>query len=272
MNRLKALIDDMYLPRPPFWLIAAALVLVPATWLPLAFIAKARVTVSPQPPINIFQGMDDTPRYNTQSTNPVFADNRSMRPAPAGTVARGGLISDPHFELGYAIDGNQRPMTVDGPEGTKVAQFFSGYPSSVTVDMKLLRRGRERYNIYCAPCHGLDGLGYGMINNRALTLQQAGASATTWTQASNMHAVDPNTGELTYGEPAYPNGKLFNTITNGIRNMPAYGNQVPPADRWAIVAYVRALQINQGSIEREEPAETAPTEAAPPDAEQNATN
>ena len=266
MRWLQELAEDLYLPKLPFVLIASALVLVPLTWVPLAFIARARTTPSPNRPINIFQGMDDTPRYNTQATNPIFADNRAMRPDPPGTVARDSLMLDAHFELGYEVDGNGKPIFVDDEAtGTQVPRFYQGYPESVTVDAKLMQRGRERYNIYCAPCHGLNGLGNGMINNRALELQQADPSATTWAQSSNLLDLAPNSDRLAFGEPLYSNGKLFNTITNGIRNMPAYGAQVPAADRWAIIAYVRALQINQDSLPRvqtQTEQDTADAEAA----------
>lgn len=265
MRWLKELAEDLYLPRLPFWLIAGALVLVPLTWVPLAFIARARTTPSTNTPISIFQGMEDQPRYNTQSVNPIFADSRSMRADVPGTVARGQLIRDAHFDLGYAVDGNGEPVTVETEQGP-VLRFYAGYPSSVIVDMKLLQRGRERYNIYCTPCHGLDGSGNGMVNVRALMLQGADPNATTWAQAADFNAVDANTGQLTFGEELYPNGMMFNTITNGRANMPAYGAQVTPGDRWAIIAYLRALQVSQGSLPRE-PAQETDTEQetdAPP--------
>jgi mono/diheme cytochrome c family protein len=101
----------------------------------------------------------------------------------------------------------------------------------VTVDARLLARGHERYAVFCAPCHGLSGHGDGMVARRADRLQQG-----TWTPPSSFH-VEPVS--------ARPVGHLFNTITNGIRTMPAYGSQVGVADRWAIVAYVRALQRSQ---------------------------
>ncbi len=103
----------------------------------------------------------------------------------------------------------------------------------VGVDGAFVRRGRERYDIYCSPCHGLAGFGDGMVAKRADELLEG-----TWTPPSSLHT------DLIRGRPA---GHIFNTISNGIRNMPAYGPQIPVEDRWAIVAYVRALQRSQNA-------------------------
>lgn len=98
---------------------------------------------------------------------------------------------------------------------------------------ELLKRGQERYGIYCAPCHGLAGYGDGIVNVRAERLQEG-----TWTPPSSFHDA------VVLGRPV---GHLFNSVTNGIRSMPAYGPQIPERDRWAIVAYVRALQRSQAT-------------------------
>ncbi len=97
----------------------------------------------------------------------------------------------------------------------------------------LVERGRDRFNIYCAPCHGLDGSGNGMVNQRAQELQEP-----KWVQPSNL------TSDVVRARPV---GHIYNTVNNGIRNMPGYGAQVPVEDRWAIVAYVRALQLSQAA-------------------------
>ena len=106
----------------------------------------------------------------------------------------------------------------------------------------LLKRGRERFNIYCYVCHGYDGSGHGPVNQRALELKSIDTDANhpigvTWTPAAQL------TSDVIRAEP---DGKIFNTITNGIRTMPSYRDQIPANDRWAIVAYVRALQLSQG--------------------------
>jgi len=103
----------------------------------------------------------------------------------------------------------------------------------VKVDRGILEHGRERYDVYCSPCHGLAGFGDGMVAKRADELLEG-----TWTPPTSFHT------DLLRERPA---GHLFNTISNGIRNMPAYGPQIPVEDRWAIVAYVRALQRSQNA-------------------------
>jgi mono/diheme cytochrome c family protein len=105
-----------------------------------------------------------------------------------------------------------------------------------------MERGRERFGIYCAPCHGLSGEGDGMIARRAEELAQG-----TWVPPTNL------TQEYLRQQAV---GELFNSITNGIRNMPAYGSQVDAADRWAIILYLRALQRSRaGKVADLSPAE-----------------
>jgi mono/diheme cytochrome c family protein len=101
------------------------------------------------------------------------------------------------------------------------------------VDRDLLERGRQRYDVFCSPCHGLAGFGDGMVARRADELQEG-----TWTPPTSFHS------DLIRQRP---DGHLYNTITNGIRNMPGYGSQIPVEDRWAVVAYVRALQRSQNA-------------------------
>lgn len=103
------------------------------------------------------------------------------------------------------------------------------------INAELLERGQEQFNIYCSVCHGMNGRGNGLVNQRAQRIL-----ATTWTPPSNMH--DP-----TLYEDEYPDGKLFSTITNGVRKMAGYGSQIRAKDRWAVVAYVRALQASQNA-------------------------
>jgi mono/diheme cytochrome c family protein len=99
----------------------------------------------------------------------------------------------------------------------------------------VLEKGREKFEIYCAVCHGNDGAGNGLVNRRAQRIL-----ATAWVQPSSMHQ------DTLYADQ-YADGKLFNTITNGIRKMPGYASQISTKDRWAIVAYVRALQASQNA-------------------------
>lgn len=206
----------------PRWLQYVVVVLVVLSWVPLVIIIRARHTLSTQPRIHIIQDMDNQPRYGAQDRNRLFADRRAMRPPVPGTIARGELRADDRLFRGVVGD-----------------DWVEEIP--VPVTMQLMQRGRERYDIYCSPCHGLAGYGDGMVAKRAEALQEG-----TWTPPSSLHT------DLVRGRSA---GQLFNTITNGIRNMPAYGPQIEVVDRWGIVAYVRALQRSQGAPLEDVPAE-----------------
>jgi mono/diheme cytochrome c family protein len=209
----------MKLPR---WLLYTVAILVVLSWVPLALIMRARVTTSPQPRIHIIPDMDNQPKFKAQARNPIFADRRAMRPPVDGAVPRGTFLGDPALTSG------------------KIAEDWVEV-APLEVDRELLRRGRERYDIYCSPCHGLVGFGDGMVAKRADELQEG-----TWTPPTSFHS------DLLRERP---DGHIFNTITNGIRNMPAYGPQIPVEDRWAIVAYVRALQRSQSATVDDVPPE-----------------
>lgn len=196
----------------PRWLIYLAIVAVFASLIPFGLIALARSMKADRTRIQPQQHMGDQPKFRPQSRNPIFADNRAMRPPVAGTVPFGGPAPDRVRETGRAGDAyvDELPMPVSLP---------------------LLRRGQERYNIYCGPCHGLAGYGDGLVARRAEQLQEP-----TWVPPTSLHTDQVR---------ARPNGHIYNTISNGIRTMPAYGPQISVDDRWAIVAYVRALQVSQ---------------------------
>jgi mono/diheme cytochrome c family protein len=206
----------------PRWLVYTLLTLVVLSWIPLAMIARARTTTTTRPRVHLVPDMDAQPSSKPQEASAVFADGRAMRPPVAGTVARGQLRADRARELGR--------------EGEA---WVTALP--VAMDRGLLERGRERYEIFCAPCHGLSGHGDGMVAKRAEALAEG-----TWTPPSSFHT------DLVRGRE---NGHLYNTITNGIRNMPGYGSQVGVHDRWAIVAYVRALQRSQNATLEDVPAD-----------------
>lgn len=151
--------------------------------------------------------MYDQPRYKPLAGSAFFADNRSARIPPPGTVPRGHLDADPAFYEGQV-------------NGTLVTQF----PLPVTPE--LLARGRQRFNIYCAPCHSRLGDGNGMIVQRG------------YTRPPTFHQDRLRTA---------PDGHFFDVITNGWGAMPDYAAQVTPRDRWAIIAYIRALQLSQNA-------------------------
>lgn len=210
----------------PRWLLYSVITLVVLSWVPLALIARARFVKSTKPRIHLIQDMDNQPRFKSQQRNAMFADRRAMRPPVEGTVARGAVDPDTVVASGLSDPAN--------PES-----WVEAIPVPVTPPM--MQRGRERYDIFCSPCHGLAGAGEGATAKRAEALQEG-----TWTPPSSFHT------DLVKSRPV---GHLFNTITHGIRNMPAYGPQIPVADRWAIVAYVRALQRSQGSTIDDVPAD-----------------
>lgn len=149
--------------------------------------------------------MYDQPKYEPFETSSFFPDGESSRPLVPGTVARGQLRIDAHFDQGL----------VDGKE----AETFP-----IPVDRPLLERGRQRFNIYCSPCHGETGDGQGMIVRRGFPAPPS------------FH--DPHLREA-------PVGHFFETITHGHGAMYSYASRVAPRDRWAIIAYIRALQLSQ---------------------------
>jgi mono/diheme cytochrome c family protein len=183
--------------------------------------------------------MDQQPRFDAQTTSALFADGRSSRPPVAGTVARGDLNRDAAFREGLSPEPDNVEVTLpvaattETAEGEEVPEpnWVREFPVPVTDE--LMRRGRERFNVYCAVCHGLTGEGNGLASLRALELQQG-----TWIPPTSLYA------EHVMQQPP---GQLFHTITHGIRKMPAYGAQIPPEDRWAIVLYLQALQRTQSA-------------------------
>ena len=181
-------------------------------------LASCRGTQSDAPPIHLNLNMDYQERFDPQEANPFFADNRSMRPLVPGTVARGTLREDVAFFEGRTDGGG----------------FVTRMP--VPATRELLERGQERYNIYCAVCHGEAGDGQGIISTGGYG----------YTPATSYH--DDRLRQA-------PDGYLYDVISNGVRTMPPYGHQVKPADRWAIVAYIRALQRSQYASAEDVPAD-----------------
>jgi mono/diheme cytochrome c family protein len=153
------------------------------------------------------------PRYNPLAKSDFFADGRAARPAIVGTVARGDLQENAYFYTG------------------KVEDTPGDYlPFPVTAEV--LARGRERFNIYCAPCHSRLGDGNGMIPQRGF-----------------RHPPSYHIERLRKA----PLGYFFDVMSNGFGAMPDYASQIPPRDRWAIVAYIRALQLSQAATQADVP-------------------
>ena len=173
---------------------------------------------SGEPPVVGIRNMYNQPRYDTQERQPFFADQRSMRPEVVGTVSR---EMEPTIALATGRRGDGKDWLMEVP---RAAVKKKGGKAA------MLRRGKDRYDIYCVPCHSMSGDGKGMVSRRAAALGATGLVAPTFHDDRLRHI---------------PDGQLYATIKNGLRNMPAYGFNIPSNDRWAIVLYVRALQLSQ---------------------------
>jgi cytochrome c553 len=161
------------------------------------------------------QDMHDAPRYEPLEASTFFEDGRGSRTLVAGTVARGTLREDEHLYQGK-IDG----------------ELTNIFPMPVT--MELMARGQERYNVFCSPCHGRTGQGNGMVVQRGFR-------------------APPSFHEERLRNA--PVGYYLDVETNGFGAMPDYAAQVPVADRWAIAAYIRALQLSQRATVDDVPAD-----------------
>jgi mono/diheme cytochrome c family protein len=163
--------------------------------------------------------MQDEPKYTPLEPSSFFLDGRSARPIPAGTIARGHLNDVDAFHTG-AVNG----------------QFLDTIP--VALSRPMLQRGQQRFDIYCSPCHGRLGDGIGMIAKRGFKIP------------ANL-----NDDRLRQAPPGY----LFQVISNGYGAMPDYGGQINAEDRWAIVAYIRALQLSLNATLADVPPEAKAT-------------
>jgi len=165
------------------------------------------------------QDMQDQPKMIPQRGSDFFADHRGARPLVLNTVARGQLHQDSYFYTGV----------VQGPNGYR--QELDEMPFPVT--MEVLKRGQERFNIYCTPCHSRVGNGLGEIVQRGFK------------PAANYH------DQVRMSQPI---SHYFYVMTHGYGAMPDYSTQLPPEDRWAVAAYIRALQLSQAATVKDVPA------------------
>jgi mono/diheme cytochrome c family protein len=156
------------------------------------------------------QDMHNQPKLIPQRGSDLFADHRGARPQVLNTVARGQLHADSYFYTGV----------VQGANGYREEQNLMPFP----VTMEVLKRGQERFNIYCTPCHDRTGGGNGMVVQRG------------YRQPPSFHIDRLRQADA---------GHFFDVMTNGFGAMPDYKTQIDARDRWAIVAYIRALQLSQ---------------------------
>lgn len=176
--------------------------------------------------------MQDQPRLKAYKKSDFFADGRGSRDQVEGTVARGQLRDNKAFYTGK-IDNPDLSAPVQSTTDATGNTLVTSFPNSIDefpmpVTKELVERGRERYNIYCIVCHGPVGNGDGMVVRRGFP------KPPTYHDDRLRNA---------------PVGHFFDVMTNGWGKMSSYAYQIQPADRWAIVAYIRALQVSQSPEE-----------------------
>lgn len=186
--------------------------------LAISSVAGLRGSTSRKPPIELFPDMDRQPKLRPQTTTAFsgFADGQSSRTHVVGTVARGSAYEENELNTGKGADG-------------KLAEA-----NPLKVDSALLARGQERFGIYCQPCHGAIGDGKGVTSKYGMG------------NVANLHQE-----RLVKA----PDGEIFQTLSNGKNTMLGYAAQIPVNDRWAIVAYVRALQLSRLGTKDDVPAD-----------------
>jgi mono/diheme cytochrome c family protein len=162
--------------------------------------------------------MHDQPKYKPYSVSAFFPDGRSARPVPAGTVS-------------YEEPENVEPFYT-GYNGTDAANYVATIPVPINAD--LLHRGQERYDIFCSPCHDRLGTGHGMIERRGFKIP-----------------ADLDSDRVRNAPPGY----IFEVISNGYGAMPDHRDQIAVPDRWAIVAYIRALELSRHATIADVPAQ-----------------
>jgi len=173
-------------------------------------------TPSENSPIHLNPNMDSQEKYLPFQKSNFFADGMGMRMPVEGTVARGQLREDVAYFTGKNENGS----------------FIKANPLEIT--MEVMERGQQRFNIFCAPCHDQTGAGKGLVVQKGF--------------------MPPPSFHLDRIR-VFSDGYYYDVITNGIRNMPSYKAQVPVYDRWAIVAYMRALQKSQNASKQDIPEE-----------------
>ena len=250
--------SDVSSPKLPRNLVLALSLVGVLFIMPPALVAYKRSTTTDSPRIHIIPDMDFQPSLKAQNTTNLFSDGREVRPNIKGTIPRGQFKDDNipfYYGLKYLPEDQdvvtialadekkadaKKPVDAKAPAGKPAVvdaaaeaakkldklPWVTEFPMPVTE--KMMARGKERFRIYCSVCHGLSGDGDGLVTLRAMELLQG-----TWVKPASYHT--DNVRKL-------PIGRLYHTISNGVRKMPGYSAQIPPEDRWAIVLYLKALQ------------------------------
>ena len=173
--------------------------------------------------------MQDQPKYLPYRGSEIFPDSLSSRSLVEGTVPRGYLREDQVMYTGKS----DAPVAKPANDTSKVAASNDVNEFPFPITREVLDRGQERYDIYCSPCHGIIGDGRGMIVNRGFN------------GPASFHQDRLRTAPL---------GHFFDVISNGFGRMPDYSMQIPPHERWAVIAYIRALQLSQNANVADVPA------------------
>lgn len=284
--------QDLTDTKLPSWMPMAGLLLGMCLLIPPVAIFSVMGTTNRAPRLHVVPDMDWQHKFKTQvvqhdldNGDRLFVDNRAMRQPVEGSVRFGDLQIDSEMFQGVKKEFRETAMarirtnyraSLSGQEEDAAAapaeenldMWMTTFPEGFEVNEETLARGRARFEIYCVACHGYAGNGDGLVNQRAMALAAAGNAA--WTSAKSLH--DP-----IVKDPAQnPVGRIFDTITNGRATMGPYKNQIPVEDRWAIVAYVKALQatgiepVVEGAAEEVAAPETTETETVEPVAEAEA--
>ena len=189
-------------------------------------IAGFRGTKMSSPPLEIFPDMDHQPKLQPQHPSGFFADGQGSRKPVDGTVPMGYTLAGRYLQTG-ARNGVLGPSGfTNRPDYFNTGKMGDAYGDGIPIEVndRLIDRGEERYNINCSICHGRTGAGNGIVTQYGLVA------------VANLHDERIRT---------MPDGQIFSTITNGKNTMGAYGPQIAVEDRWAIVAYIRALERSQ---------------------------
>ena len=256
---------DMSDQKMPAFLKMVVVTVLMLLLIPPVLIYRARGLTSRSPRLHVVPDMDWQYKYEAQELGPDFLENeeskfvfphqRAAQEQLVGTVARGERFADVEFMTGIAKDNTvpnpnaiptSRMLDPAKPESAGQEEeappepkWLTKFPASAEVNTSMIERGRNRFNIYCAVCHGYGGQGDGLVNQRAVALSATGKAA--WTTAKSLH------DETVVDQPV---GRIFDTITNGRGTMGPYKDQITAEDRWAIVLYVKALQETRRNEEK----------------------
>ncbi len=218
--------------------------------LPLMIIALKRHERSATPRLAIIQDMDKMPYLKPQRKSDLFADGRGMRPHIPGTLAREDFIYinqaetrlHPNNWAATHVVLNSKVKYEKVLYGQVLRNGQGDWVKSIPIHVtpEFVNRGELKFDVYCGPCHGDNGKGNGLVNQYVTHLRAQGSpDAGTWVQPTDL------TGPAV---KYMPDGQIYGVVTNGIAAMAAYKDQIPVVDRWAIVAYVRALELASAPV------------------------